>query len=190
MVITLSFYKCHFRIWRFKSLISATLSFGHLFGSFSSWKVFNQNVNLDWGRWIIFFDLFFSVFLFLCGAFLCLYFSISYFIFFILNLECKVGSTHLSSLWNWRHFSAWISGMRTWAKNVYNPKPLNILFNCNITRKNAEVSKYLVGLEKLTADNLKIRIFLDIPSTLVTANRPRPQIGANLENNIYKLNQK
>ena len=22
--------------------------------------------------------------------------------------------SHLSSLWNWRHFSAWISGMRTW----------------------------------------------------------------------------
>ena len=87
-----------------------------MFGSFSSWKVFHQNVDLDWGRWMNF-----SIYLF---SFFCLFtvhFSvcitllyISY--FSILNLECEVGSTHLSSLWNWRHFSAWISGMRTWAK--------------------------------------------------------------------------
>ena len=33
-----------------------------MFGSFSSWKVFHQNVDLDWGKWINFSIDFFSVF--------------------------------------------------------------------------------------------------------------------------------
>ena len=161
-----------------------------MFGSFSSWKVFHQNVDLDWGR-----GMNFSIYLFSVFCFFTVHFSvcitllyISY--FSILNLECKVGSTHLSSLWNWRHFSAWISGMRTWAKKVATQSFSFIIQLQYYKKKIQKWANSLVGLKTSQLNNLKIRIFLDIPSTLVTANRPRPQIGANLENNSYKLTQK
>ena len=79
MVITLSFYKCHFRIWRFKPLISATL--GTCVWVIFQLEGFSSKCGFGLGERDEFFDLFIFCFLFLYGAFLCLYYSVIYFIF-------------------------------------------------------------------------------------------------------------
>ena len=191
MVITLSFYKCHFRIWRFKPLIFVTLSF--VFGSFSSWKVFHQNVDLDWGKWINFsidfFSVFYSAFLGCCFfhfVFLGFIFCIS--LFSTLNAKLEALTFPLSGTGG---ISLLGSQECAPEQKMFTTQNLWIYYSIAILQEKMQKwANSLVGLKGFAADNLKIRIFLDIPSTLVTANWPRPQIGANLENNIYKLNQK
>ena len=66
-----------------------------------------------------------------CICMFCLFLYFVFCIFFLYFVFCICALTswisHLSSLWNWRHFSAWISGMRTWKSFCW----INLIFLLN-----------------------------------------------------------